>query len=225
MDLGPNATPFEDDILKALDTNFKEITNTTVCGILEKVVVVSLGGSLNNLSMALEPWMAPISPVPPGPVPDIGEALDLERTPVITFLNYMAGTALGPGSLDDLIDLIVPAKWVGSDSMDGLNFSLPLGNLTNKTLPFGLGNLTATVGLSGFNVSGFDTFNGLTVFEAVGPQTLHSSIGLAAVTLQLTAFIELTAPEQKHRPPLVEWIDIFIEVDNVTLNQLTQVCA
>lgn len=224
MAMGKNATGFEDWVIKQLNGNISSLINSSVCGLLANVAEKDLGGGLKNLSMALEPYMAPITPQPPEHVPDLSDVLDLEQTPVITYLNYMASIALGPEKLDELIDFMLPKGWVGASGVNGLNVSVPLASFSNTTLPYGLGNLTVVAGVSGFNITGLSSFNGLTLFEAVGPQTLRSAIGLESVTVRLTGFLELLSAERANREPLVEWLDIFIRVDNVTLTQLTQVC-
>jgi hypothetical protein len=62
-------------------------------------VETKLGGGINNLSIALAPWMAPISPQAPAEVTHPEDVLDLRESPVVQFMSYLASTGLGKGTI------------------------------------------------------------------------------------------------------------------------------
>jgi len=62
-------------------------------------VETKLGGGINNLSIALAPWMAPISPQAPAEVTHREDVLDLRESPVVQFMSYLASTGLGKGTI------------------------------------------------------------------------------------------------------------------------------
>mmetsp|Transcript_28890 Transcript_28890/g.86733 ORF Transcript_28890/g.86733 Transcript_28890/m.86733 type:complete len:1006 (+) Transcript_28890:18-3035(+) len=218
---GPNANLFEKGIVDLLDANIHRIVNDTVCSALQEVAEDELGSGLKNLSNALELWMGPVTPAPTVTPADIGDALDLQRTPLVTFLKYMASTELGAAGLDKLIEFALPFSSISRSGLTTANVSFQLADVANTTLPYGLGNVTATIGVERFNVTGLASFNGLTLFEATAPQSLRSTVGLDTIRATMTGFVEL-AGHNASSEPLVQWFEAELCVNNVTLIQESQ---
>ena len=138
-----------------------------------------------------------------------GNYVDWSSQRVVTVLDAILTNVLSKdscnGGLDGIVDMLTDD---GSVALP-LEFeaSVPLGGLANLS-----------IALTWFNISGIDSFNGLSILEPLDPYTLATSLDLGYLNMSLGISLKvIPTSETVEDFVLVENFNIYIRLKDVSL--------
>eukprot|EP00041_Stephanoeca_diplocostata_P033070 m.1082344 g.1082344 ORF g.1082344 m.1082344 type:complete len:1099 (-) comp24265_c0_seq3:255-3551(-) len=197
-------------IVDLFDNELQSTIQTALCKGLSTWANHSLGQAISNISQVLEPWILPVKPAAEPPLPANTSYISLFTNPVVMFLNYMASSYIGADGtcgVDKLVNFFLPGADLGGSAIDNVNVTFPV----NQN-----GTITATLGLTDYNISGLASFEDFSLFEAISAHELSTDITLEKLNFKMGGFLELdglqaggattTAP--------VQWFTLTADLDN-----------
>lgn len=212
---GPEEGWFEKGVISVVESVLARAVDTAICKAVDSWVNTSLGQGLANVSRMLRPWMEPVYPIEPSPLPPRTQTvlLDLRQAPIAKFLQFFATDFVGddgPLSINKLLAFFLPQHALSRNTINGANISLDL--------PGPHGNITVTIGVAEYNITGVDSFSKLLLLNATAPDRLQSLIALDQLGLTAQAFLEVVQP--KHET-LVQWSEFQFGLADVSFEQQT----